>query len=190
MILFTFFIIYIWNQINILTKKNLIMPLENLNGLHYTAAEKTAVGTSLTAIETALAAKFRNLSPEERSKYGSVQEQNKLIINKVKDFRNNQPALSSPDIDWVEFQSDVDSRDFIQATIARLESIAKSLNNNKIMHDFDCYQAALTDYDYTKYKTSTKVAGFEIKADELSQFFNRTGTTNKSETAATTTPVV
>jgi hypothetical protein len=173
-----------------LTNKTLTMPLENLNGLHYTAAEKTAVATSLTAIETALTAKFKNLSPEERSRYGSVQEQNKLIINKVRDFRNNQPALSSPDIDWVEFQNDVDSRDFIQATIARLESLAQSLNNNKIMHDFDCYQAALTDYDYSKYKTGTKVAGFEIKVNELSQFFNRTGTTNKTETPATTTPAV
>jgi hypothetical protein len=156
------------------------MPLENLNGLHYTAAEKTTVGTSLTAIETALTAKFRNLSPEERSKFGSVQEQNKLIINKVKDFRNNQPTLSSPDIDWTEFQSDVDSRDFIQATIARLESLMKSLNNNKIMHDYDCYQAALTDYDYSKYKVGTKVAGFETKVDELSQFFNRTGSTKEA----------
>jgi hypothetical protein len=166
------------------------MPLENLNGLHYTAAEKTAVGTSLAAIETALVAKFKNLSPEERSRFGSVQEQNKLIINKVKDFRNNQPALSSPDIDWLEFQNDVDSRDFIQATIARLESIAQSLNNNKIMHDYDCYQAALTDYDYSKYKTGTKVAGFETKVNELSQFFNRTGTTSKAENPAPTTAAV
>jgi hypothetical protein len=165
------------------------MPLENLNGLHYTAAEKTNVGTSLAAIETALAVKFKNLSPEERSRYGSVQEQNKLIINKVKDFRINQPTLSSPDVDWLEFQSDVDSRDFIQATIARLESIAQSLRNNKIMHDYDCYQAALTDYDYSKYKSGTKVAGFEIKVNELSQFFNRTGTTNKTEDPVPTTEV-
>ena len=163
------------------------MPLENLNGLHYTAAEKTAVGTSLTAIETALAMKFKNLSAEERSKYGSVQEQNKLIINKVKDFRNNQPTLSSPDIDWTEFQNDVDSRDFIQAAIARLESLAQSLNNNKIMHDYDCYQAALTDYDYSKYKSGTKVAGYETKVTELSQFFNRTGTTNKVDATTQTT---
>ena len=56
----------------------------------------------------------------------------------------------------------------------------KSLNNNKIMHDYDCYQAALTDYDYSKYKVGTKVAGFETKVDELSQFFNRTGTTKEA----------
>lgn len=51
------------------------MPLENLNGLHYTVAEKTAVTTALTSIENSLTAKFKNLSPEERTKYGSVNEQ-------------------------------------------------------------------------------------------------------------------
>ena len=51
------------------------------------------------------------------------------------------------------------------------------LNNNKILHDFDNYQAALTDYDFSKYKFNTKVAGYETKVNELSQFFNRTGTT-------------
>ena len=58
------------------------------------------------------------------------------------------------------------------------------------MHDYDCYQASLTDYDYSKYKTGTKIAGFENKVNELSQFFNRTGATNKPETPVTTTPVV
>lgn len=43
------------------------MPLENLNGLHYLAAEKTTVTTALTSIENALSPKFKNLSPEERT---------------------------------------------------------------------------------------------------------------------------
>lgn len=162
------------------------MPLENLNGLHYTSAEKTSTNTLLTSLEAALSPKYKNLSPDERSRYGSVQETNKLIINKVKDYRNNQPALSSADVDWVEFLVDCDSRDFIQATIARLESVALSLKNNKILHDYDAYQSSLTDYEYSQYKNNTKAAGFEFKVNDLSQFFNRTGTTNKE--AKGTTP--
>ena len=152
------------------------MPFENLNNVHYSAAEKTAVGTALTALETALAAKLRNLSPEERKRYGSINEQNKLIVNKALEFRNNQPALSSPDVDWVEFQSDFDSRAFIQDSIARLQNLLNGLGNNKILHDFDNYQAALTDYGFSQYKAGTKAAGFENKVTEMSQFFNRTGT--------------
>jgi len=153
------------------------MPFENLNNVHYTAAEKTAAATALTDLETALTAKFRNLSPDERKKYGSINEQNKLIVNKILDYRNNQPGLSSSDVDWVEFQNDFDSRAFIQATISRLQSIIDGLDNNKILHDYDNYQAALTDYGYSQYKAGTKTAGYETKVNELSQFFNRTGAT-------------
>lgn len=154
------------------------MPFENLNNLHYTEAEKTTVATTLAALETALTPKFRNLSADERKKYGSINEQNKLIVNKALDYRNEQPGLSSPDVDWVEFQNDFDSRMFIQNTILRLQSLLDGLNNNKILHDFDNYQAALTDYGYSQYKAGTKTAGYETKVSEMSQFFNRTGTTN------------
>src|SRR5258705_6245969 len=137
------------------------MPFENLNNNHYLPTEKTAVNTNLAALEASLSPRIKNLNAEERQKYGSINEQNKLIVNKVKDYRSSQPNLSSPDVDWVEFQSDFDSRDFLQATILRLQNLIDGLNNNKILHDFDNYQAALTDYDYSKYKAATKVPGFE-----------------------------
>lgn len=70
------------------------MPFTNFDSRHFSAAEKTAVNTAVTSLETALTPKLANLSPEERLQYGSVNEQNKLIINKVKDFRDSQPALS------------------------------------------------------------------------------------------------
>ena len=123
------------------------MALKNLSPLHYTATERASALTALTAIETALGAKFKSLSTEERIKYGSVQEQNKLFINKVKDLRNSQPILSCPDVDWTEFLADVDSREFLQNLIMRLETLAKNLKNNKILHDYDNFQAALIDYD-------------------------------------------
>jgi hypothetical protein len=156
------------------------MPFENLNTIHYLAAEKTAVATSLAALETALAAKIKNLNGEERQKYGSINEQNKLIVNKVKDYRVSQPGLSSPDVDWVEFQSDFDSRDFLQSTIARLQSLIDGLNNNKILHDFDNYQAALTDYEFSKYKATTRVAGYEGKVNAIAQFFTGGNPTPKT----------
>jgi hypothetical protein len=154
------------------------MPFDNLNNNHFTATEKTTVNSSLAAIETVINPKLKNLSAEERQKYGSINEQNKLIVNKVKDFRDNQPALSSPDVDWTEFIADYDTRNFLNATIIRLQEMVDGLNNNKILHDFDNYQASLTDYDYSKYKASTKTAGYETKVNELAQFFSRTGTTN------------
>lgn len=56
------------------------MPFTNLDNRHFSAAEKTAINTAITSIETAVATKLTNLSGEERQKYGSINEQNKLIV--------------------------------------------------------------------------------------------------------------
>lgn len=154
------------------------MPFDNLINNHYTSAEKTTILDGLTSINTILNAKLRNLSTEERRKFGSINEQNKLIVNKVRDFRNSQPNLSSPDVDWAEFQNDFDSRDFIHVALAYLKAMIDGLENNKILHDYDNYQAALTDYSYSQYKAGTNSVGFETKRSEIAQFFNRTGTKN------------
>ena len=91
--------------------------------MHYTAAEKTATQDVLTNLVATLRSNFRNLTPDERRKYGSINEQNKHIVNKALDYRNIQPALSSADADWVAFQNDFDSRNFIEATVVRLQNI-------------------------------------------------------------------
>lgn len=147
------------------------MPFTNFDSRHFSAAEKTTINTAVTSLETALTPKLANLSPEERQQYGSVNEHNKLIINKVKDFRDSQPALSSPDVDWTEFVNDFDTRSFLQTNIQRLQSLIDGLNNAKVLHDWDNYQAALTDYDFAKYKSATQAVGYATKVDELAQFF-------------------
>lgn len=147
------------------------MAFTNFDSRHFSAAEKTTINTAVTALETALTPKMANLSPEERQQYGSVNEHNKLIINKVKDFRDSQPALSSPDVDWTEFVNDFDTRSFLQTNMQRLQSLIDGLNNAKILHDWDNYQAALTDYDFAKYKSATQAVGYETKVTEIAQFF-------------------
>lgn len=156
------------------------MPFINFDSRHFTAAEKTAVTTALTALEVALNPKLANMTGEERQQYGSVNEQNKLIINKVKDYRDNQPGLCTPDLDWNEFLNDFDTRAFLQANILRLESLLDGLGSAKILHDWDNYKAALSDYDFAKYKASTQVVGFKKKAEEIAQFFSG-GTNNASQ---------
>lgn len=69
----------------------------------------------------------------------------------------------------------------------RLQSVLDGLGNAKILHDWDNYQAALTDYNFAKYKANTQTAGYETKVNELAQFF--TGGSNaeaKNKPAADT----
>ena len=147
------------------------MPFLNLNEKHYTPQEKIAIADALNVLEAILKPKLVMLTPEERSTYGSVNEQNKLVINKVKDLRDMQPDLSSPDVDWEAFENDYNSRTFIQGIMMRVDNLQLGLQSSKIMHDWDNYQASLTDYDYTKYKQSTGANGYQAKALEIKQFF-------------------
>ena len=161
------------------------MAITNLNNTHLTAAQLTDAQDALTQLETALQVINVNLSAEDRQKYGSINEQNKLFVNKVYDFNESQPTLSSPDVDWEEFNRDFTSRTNLEAIIARLDSLSTKLKNAKILHDYDNYQAALTDYAYTNYKAGTASPGFETKMNETKQFFSKTSS-KTSNTPPTT----
>lgn len=147
------------------------MGLTNLNSTHLSGAKITAAKDAIAALENALAEITINLSPEDRKRYGSINEQNKLFVNKVHDYNQGQSNLSSPEVDWEEFNKDHSSRNHMETMISRLESIITRLNNAKTLHDYDNYQSALVDYSYTTYKAGTASPGFEDKHKDLKQFF-------------------
>ena len=86
------------------------MPLKDLLQSQLTPANITAINAALGSIETNLSGKTVNLTPDERKKYGSINEQNKLLVNKVNDYRQSQPQFNSPQVDWTEFQNDLAAR--------------------------------------------------------------------------------
>ena len=143
------------------------------------AFNETARASIIDAVSTAeqlvAMGNLRPLSPDERRRYGSVNEQNKLLVNKVLDYRTAAPQLSSPDVDWTEFASDYEMRAFFETTAARLHSLASQLESGKIQHDHDNYQDALDDYGYTQYKAGASVPGAAEKVAALKVFFSRTG---------------
>ncbi len=147
------------------------MGLSNLNNLHLSSEQKEAVKQAVSQLEQQLAMLTINLTPEDRNKYGRVNEQNKLFINKVQRFADEQPNLRSFDVDWDEFFKDYESREFLEMLITRLEALATRATNAKVLHDFDNYQDALNDYAYTAFRAGSNAVGFEDKYDELKQFF-------------------
>ncbi|CAN5441978.1 hypothetical protein BH10ACI1_BH10ACI1_34550 [soil metagenome] len=153
--------------------------MKNLIKTQFTETERDNIRRLLEQLETAVAGKLSALTEEERVRYGSINEQNKLLVNKTRDYRQNQPAMSSPDVDWDEFESDYESRVFLESTAQRLSSIAYQMQSTKILHDNDNYQDSLSDYAYSQYKKGAGEAGYTEKVAEIKQFFNRTGTANK-----------
>ena len=148
------------------------MPISNLNNDHFTQKEIDIINQAWGTIMNVLAAKTRNLSPEERMKYGSISEQNKLVVMKTLEYAGNQHHLNSPDVDYKELQADFDDRMFLAGLVSRMVEATNICNNIRITHDYDAYQAARLDYDYTKYKLKTQPgAGFESKYNDLLTFF-------------------
>jgi hypothetical protein len=119
----------------------------------------------------------RNLTPEERKQFGSINERNKLITGKAQDFHKQQPALQSPDVNWQLFDDSWNTRTSLAAIEALCNSIIEVASDTRILHDYDLYQMTLTDYDYTKYKAGSTIAagGFTTKYEEMKQFFPGTG---------------
>ncbi len=147
------------------------MPISNLNNVHLSTEQLTQAHNALTQLEQVLSAININLTPDERRRYGSVNEQNKLFINKVHDYHVSQPTLSASEVEWTEFNADYQSRSYYEAVISRLMNLVDRLNNAKTLHDYDNYQSALTDYAFTAYKAGSNEAGYEAKFNDLKQFF-------------------
>jgi hypothetical protein len=139
------------------------------------STQRAGITTGLTALEQLVAAgNLAALTAEQRSKYGAINEQNKLLVNKTRDYRANAPQLSSLEVDWTEFASDYEMRSFYETTAARFRSLASQFESAKILHDNDNYHDALDDYAYTQYKAGAGTPGAAEKAAELKQFFPRT----------------
>ena len=157
------------------------MALHNLGKDHLDAATMQALIALVSDLEQTLDGKVTDLSPEDRQTYGSIGEQNKLLVNKVADYRHNQPQHSAPEVDWAEFEADYASRKFWENLILRLATIIRQAESTKILHDHDNYQDALTDYAYSQYRAERNIPGAADKVTELKQFFNRTGSSKKED---------
>lgn len=151
---------------------------------HFTPAEINTIRTLVTSLHNVISPKSRNLSPAERQGFGSINEQNKLLVQKVRDYRLQQPGLSSPQIDWNEFEADFADRNFLEELLNHLRSLVDITSDCKILHDHDVYKTALNDYHYTRYMASTDAPGYDVKMEDIRRLFPSTGTHRKENPAA------
>lgn len=147
----------------------------------FPVADRDRLDDLLEQIETLIIDKLTAMTEAERVAYGSINEQNKLLVNKVWEMHENNPSMSSPDVDWVQFKEDYDARQFLDTRGDRFARIASLFKSTKIRHDYDNYQDALADYAYAQYRKGADEPGFAEKVAELKQFFNRTGKTKDEE---------
>ncbi len=146
-----------------------------------TKDEKEKAKMLVTQLEAIFMDKLSALTERERQDYKAINEKNKLFVNKVWDYRQHSSVLSSPDVDWEEFEKDYNARVFTESLLGRIESLAYRLESTKILHDYDNYQDALNDYSYSQYSKGAGKPGFTEKVAELKQFFARTKSAPKTD---------
>lgn len=149
------------------------MSNKNLGKNHLSEEKVAKIKQHLTALEQELADLNASLTPEDRKRLGSINEQNKLFVNRDYDFAKNQPELRSPQVDWEEFEKDFKSREILTSFIDRLEVQLQKLKSERILHDHDNYQDGLIDYAYTNFMVGAGASQYETKQKELAQFFTR-----------------
>ncbi|MFN7240562.1 MAG: hypothetical protein ACK5UE_09645, partial [Chitinophagales bacterium] len=116
------------------------MPINNLGKKHITATQITDFDKALADLLAIATNITTNLTDEERSRFGSINEKNKLFVNGVLDYATTQPDLKSPDVDWTEFQADYDDRKFADTRADKIENLLRMITDFKIVHDYDNYQ--------------------------------------------------
>ena len=151
------------------------MPLKDLIQSLLTPADIDSINKALDNIQTSIAGKMVNLTPDERQKYGSINEQNKLMVNKVAEVHSSHPQFDSSKVNWAEFTSDFGIRAALEKIISRLQSLAEQFDDTKVLHDNDNYRQALDQYSYISYLADQNEPGITTVKEDIAQFFNRTG---------------
>lgn len=151
------------------------MPIDNLGRMHFTLEQFQAAKEALLATEAAIQGLSIPLDADERKKYGKIAEQNKLVVEKVRDFQRSQPNLASPEVDWEEFERDYQDRYAAQSLLMLIRQLEAQLTDIKTLRDYDNYTDALRDYQYAKYKNRFAAGGYSTKIEEIKQFFPKTG---------------
>ena len=166
------------------------MPTNNIIHTPLDPAIAQSIATDLQAIMAQLQPFGQNLTPEERQRFGSINEQNKLLVAKVRDYHAQQPMLASPDVNWADFEASWRSRNGYDQIEALCRSILEICSDPRVLHDYSLYQNALVDYDYIKYKANSAQGSgaYSTKVEEIKQFFPNPNGNNTSEPTPAPTP--
>lgn len=147
------------------------MALDNLISLSFSNEELAAIDQALQAIQTALSGKTINLTPEQRQQYGRIAEQNKLFVNKAKNYMEQYEQHVPGFLDKAEFDRDYAAREQIEQRLQRLDSLHEQLSDTKVLLDHDNYHNSISFYRNIRFLSEENVPGTNVIYEDLKQFF-------------------
>lgn len=150
------------------------MALENLISVSFTEDELTQLDTHLAGIRQVLEGKTVNLTTEQRQQYGRIANQNKLIVDKAKNYMEQHPDWVPNFLNKVEFDSDYTARQQIENRVQLLENLSQQLVDTKILLDHDNYTNALSFYRMVRFLAGENEPGAQVVYSDMKVLFNKT----------------
>lgn len=154
------------------------MPIVNLSSVTFTDAEKTKMDAAIADQKAVMAGKSTNLTEKEKQLYGSINEQNKLVVQKVLQYSKSNPEIIPSHVDMPELNRDYDSRNTLELWEDALKLMLNNVQNAKILLDYDVFQACLSVYRNVRYQAGEDVPGMAAIYNDLKQFFPGGGNNN------------
>jgi len=157
------------------------MALENLISISFTEEELTLLDGHLAGIRQLLQGKTVNLTSDQRRQYGRIANQNKLIVDKAKNYMEQHPDWVPRFLDKDEFDRDYISRQQIENRVQLLENLSTQLIDTKTLLDHDNYNNALSFYRMIRFLARENEPGAKPVYEDMRVLFNRTGTSNNTD---------
>lgn len=147
------------------------MPKGNLFELEFSNQELSTLEQALASIEQVIQGKTLLLSAEERRQFGSVNEENKLLINKAKEIVDEYEDFLPRRFDKPAFEKDYEGRVVLERLLQRARTITDQLRDTKIMLDFDNFQDTMRIYREIRHLHDQQEPGTEALYLGMKQFF-------------------
>ncbi|AXT52850.1 hypothetical protein D1818_19220 [Aquimarina sp. BL5] len=156
------------------------MALENLISISFTEEELTTLDGHLDGIKQILTGKTINLTADQRRQYGRIANQNKLVVDKSKNYMEQHPDWMPRFLDKEEFDKDYLARIQVESRAQMLENLSQQLIDTKTLLDHDNYNNALSFYRMVRYLAGENEPGAKTVYNDMKVLFNKTTTTTSS----------
>lgn len=147
---------------------------EDLIQVVFSEDEKQNITAAVQSLLGVIGPKAPNLSNDERREYGSVNETNKLKIDKARMYLSQYPQLAPASVNPEEFERDYQARQQIGELITQTEELLRKLTDIKILLDFDNYQDTLAFYRHVRYLANEKNSMAILAYNDMKQLFPHT----------------
>ncbi len=149
------------------------MALENLISVTFTQEELTRLTEGMQMIKEVLADKTVNLTPDQRGQYGRIANQNKLIVDKAKNYMEQHPSWVPRFLDKEEFDRDYTTRNQIESHVQQLQNLSQQLVDTKTLLDHDNYTNALSFYRMMRFLAGENEPGAKTVYQDMKVLFKR-----------------